>query len=464
MPIIAKGLTKILTVFSSAAIKVKWLTFLVLSVTAQDLWALECAPLTTELSQKTNAFLQPLNGYDSFQSITDADLALSCNHQFLNAKMDPWLRNDAPYSVGGDRQDNRLLFDLKEAWIELAGDNADLRVGNQIVSWGANDAINPTDVWNPSDLIDPFNPVKLPVEIIKLSVHPLAMGHLIWDFLASPQFRPHRLPIDVSGGPGSTRSLSPTDSRWLIQSPRVANFGGGVSLPVQYEILGSSKPTDWQLGTRLRFMSLASWDFSLSYSQTTYELPAITTKVHGTFGSPTLPVLISVQPNFYRVSTTGFDLSGVIGTVGVRAEGAIRTPVGSGVMGVPDQNTWVTGGLDRSFFIGKVELYLNAIFVFEDGTSVSNDPNALSTPSFEPWNRDLVIASELRFSRKTALGLRSINSFVDEDAWLHPYATFQASDFLKIELGADLFLGSALGFFGQYADNNRLTTAVTSSF
>ena len=100
-----------------------------------------------------------------------------------------------------------------------------------------------------------------------------------------------------------------------------------MSLPVQYEVDGSDKPNEWQLGTRLRLMRLSNWDFSVSYSQTTYQMPSITTTVRGTFGSPTLPVLISLFPHFYRVKTTGFDVSGAVGSVGVRAEGAVRNAV-----------------------------------------------------------------------------------------------------------------------------------------
>ena len=68
---------------------------------------------------------------------------------------------------------------IKEAWLEFVGDSFDLRTGNQIVSWGSSDGVNPTDVWNPSDLIDLFNSTKLPVELIKLSIHPLSMEHVI---------------------------------------------------------------------------------------------------------------------------------------------------------------------------------------------------------------------------------------------------------------------------------------------
>jgi hypothetical protein len=436
--------------------------FLFMLAPANRIYALSCPSPAFEFEQKSDAFLQPLNGYDSFESITDVDLSAGCGGEVFSFKLDPWVRNYAPYSVGGDAQGDHAFFDLKEGWVEVATDNFDIRVGDQVLSWGSADGVNPTDVWNSSDLIDPFSAAKLPAQIIKLAIHPLALEHFIWEFVASPEFRPHRLPIDTYDSAGSSRAVSPTDSRWLIQSPRLASIAG-VTVPVTYEVTGSNKPNDWQLGTRLRLMRLSKWDLSFSYSQTTYQMPAIKTQVHGTF-APGLPVLISLNPNFYRVGTAGFDAAGSIGEVGVRAEASFRDAISPATSGARSQVTWATLGMDRSFFFKKIELYLNAMFVFEDGSSVTSDPYALSVPNFEPWDRDLVLNGEIRFSQKTKAGLRSVSSFLNNDGWLHPYASSQLTDSFKVELAGDFFIGSQFGFFGQYADNNRITSDLTFNF
>ena len=130
----------------------------------------------------------------------------------------------------------------------------------------------------------------------------------------------------------------------------------------------------------------------------------------------------------------------------------------------PAQNTWATFGLDRSFSIGKVELYVNALFVYKDGTSVTSAPYSLSVPNFELWNRNLVMMGELRFRRKATLGLRAISSFVNQDGWLHPYGRLQLTDYFRAEVGADFFLGPVTGFYGQYSDNDRIPTALTLNF
>lgn len=417
-----------------------------------------------ELVQETDEFLQPLEAENSAQSITDLKLDWQFGNGTLNARLTPWLRTYAPNAVGGDVRMNQNYFDLKEGWLEIVGDNIDLRVGNQIVSWGSGDAINPTDIWNPSDLIDPFNSVTLPILMAKLSVHPISYQHIILDVIASPVFHSHRLPVFIDRDPNHVRALSITDSRWLIPSPSTLNTSGGVSVPVEYQITGAEIPPDWQTGARLRLMRLADWDFSLSESQTTERMPAFVTKVSGNINSPSLPVVVTLTPVFYRVNTVGFDAVGSISDFGVRFEIAKSDVLGKSPDEVSRSSVWATAGFDRSFFIAKTEIYLNSFFIFKQNSVHKLDSMVIGIPSFEPWDRDLATLLELRFSSKAKLGLRAINSFTNQDAWLHPFVSDQLIDSFKFEIGADFFVGSQSGIFGQYLDNNRVTSELTVNF
>ena len=417
-----------------------------------------------ELVQETDGFLQPLEAENSAQSITDLKLDWQFGNGTINARLTPWLRTYAPNSVGGDVRTVQNYFNLKEGWLEVVGDNIDLRVGNQIVSWGSGDAINPTDIWNPSDLIDPFNSVKLPILMAKLSVHPISYQHIILDLIASPIFQSHRLPVFIDRDPNHVRSLNITDSRWLIPSPSTLNTGGGVSVPVEYQITGAEIPLVWQTGARLRLMRLADWDFSLSESQSTERMPAFITKLTGDINSPSLPVVVTLTPVFYRVNTVGFDAVGSISDFGVRFEVAKTDVLGKSPDEVSRSSVWATVGFDRSFFIAKTEIYLNSFFIFKQNSVHKSDSMVIGIPSFEPWDRDLATLLELRFSSHLKLGLRTINSFINQDGWLHPFVSDQLIDNFKFEVGADFFVGSQSGVFGQYLDNNRVTSELTLNF
>jgi hypothetical protein len=417
-----------------------------------------------EVGQQTNAFTQPLNGYRSFESMTDLSANFGLSSDLFSFKLSPWTRTYVPLSVGGDAHEQRTYFEVKEGWLELAGDNADVRAGNQIISWGSADAVNPTDVWNASDLIDPLSATKLPITAIKLSLHPVAAEHWQLDLIAVPGFRPHRLPISIFEGTGQTQSVQLTDSRWLIPSPQSVNIGGGSVLPVEYEIRGADFPKDIQAGARLRIMRVSEWDFSFTYSQTTQQMPAFAAQTRGSPTNPALPLVVTLIPEFYRVGTVGFDAAGTVHSVGVRFEIAQRDALGSLSPEVSKASLWGTLGLDYSFFIGKTELYLNTLFVYKDTAPSRVDPLVLGVPSFEPWDRNLVFSVELRFSTRLKLGLRQVSSLVNQDGWLHPFVSYQAIDALKLELGGDVFFGSLTGVFGQYADNDRVTSTLVLDF
>ncbi len=433
-------------------------------VFTQSTGAAEWLPFQAELRQSSRAYMQKLYGYDNWASTTDAELSTGLNDNLLNAKLVPWIRLQVPSSVAGDQRASQVFLEAKEAWVETNHDNWDFRLGNQILVWGSGDFFNPTDVWNPTDFTDPIEPARLPLSLAKLSIHPLAFEHVILDLVATPQFRPHRLPFSYGEDPIARRNFAPTDSRWLVPTPTLAQITQNNVVPLTYHVTGAQPPNEWQGGARLRLIRIGGCDFNLSYSQTTLPMPAFETKVTGVINDPNLPIDITIMPIFYRVATTGLDAAGAIGPIGVRLELAQRNARNSVSSVVPLQTNLGSLGFDYTFPMGKSEIYLNAVFLMKDSPGSTAVQTVFSIPNFEPFDRNLLFVIEDRVTSKFHLGIRGIGSLVNEDSWVSPSASYTFGDHTIVEVGIDLFAGSEKGAYGQYRENNRVRSLITLQY
>lgn len=441
---------------------------------SQDVAAgVQMHPLAGELKQSTQVYLQPLQGYDSASSITELEVSTGFESGFLNVKINPWVRALGPYAVGGDRRSYQIFFEAKEAWLELYSDDVDLRLGNQILTWGSSDSFSPNDVWNPVDLIDPLQPIKLPVPLAKLSFHPRFAEDFILDLVAVPQFRPHLLPIRIFDGASQSFVVFKEDSRWLIPTPSLARLGSDNAVPITYRVDGADRPQDWQWGGRLRMLRAGGWDFALNYSQTTLPMPVFETKFQGVINDPELPIDISLRPLFYRATSWGIDGNGTWGPWGLRFDLALRQSVASDLTSdlngnlnpvIPAKTYLGVVGIDRVFYIKKNEFYVNAMLVYKEDTDVILSDVTIGVPNFEPWDRNLILVLENRFSAKVKGGFRSVTSFQQEDGWISPYGSYLFADSLLFEVGVDLFWGSVVGAYGQFKDNQRFRSLLSYNF
>jgi hypothetical protein len=428
--------------------------------------AFETQPVQAELKQSTRVYAQPIDGYDSAASTSDIEIGSGLTNGMFNSKLVLWGRADTPYSVAADVRPARFFLEAKEGWIEALGDNWDLRVGNQIISWGSSDLVAPTDVWNSIDFLDPFEPVKVPLALAKLSIHPLAAEHFILDLIASPQFRPNQLPIDIYEGRGKSSPFAITDSRWLIPSPSLARLSKDTVVPLTYQITGADFPQEWQAGARLRMVRLAGWDLAFSYSETTLSMPVFETRLKGNINNPSLPIEITLVPIFYRVSTIGFGASGAMGPFGIRLDVAERTALTeTQSTAVPKKTHLSILGVDTSFSVRKSEIYLNLIFALKEDVGLAGPTTTtVGVPNFEPWDRNLILLAEFRYSTSTKIGVRAVASLIHQDGWISPFASTVFAEKLTVELGFDSFVGSTTGAYGQYQDNNRFRSLLSLGF
>ena len=182
-------------------------------------------------------------------------------------------------------------IELREAYLAFYPNWGEVKIGKQIHSWGAADAINPTDNLNPYDYYYMFK-VGTGKKIGKLSLaSTVYRENYQVELIMSPYFTPNRIPYGEKDFPLAL------DKKPLIK------------YPVKNEL---------ELGVRFQ-TSLAGGDISLSYFKGSDRMPSVQ--------SAYLPITSNMVRNFdlgYRKTTVlGSDFVTFLGDFTIRAEGAL---------------------------------------------------------------------------------------------------------------------------------------------
>ena len=182
-------------------------------------------------------------------------------------------------------------IELREAYVAFYPNWGEVKIGKQIHSWGAADAINPTDNLNPYDYYYMFK-AGTGKKIGKLSLaSTVYRENYQVELIVSPYFTPNRIPYGEKDFPLAL------DKKPLIK------------YPVKNEL---------ELGVRFQ-TSLAGGDISLSYFKGSDRMPSVQ--------SAYLPITSNMVRNFdlgYRKTTVlGSDFVTFLGDFTIRAEGAL---------------------------------------------------------------------------------------------------------------------------------------------
>lgn len=420
-------------------------------------------PLQGRFALNGGVYLQPLRGYEGFASSAEAELGTTWKNDSFGIRIMPWAKVNFPDDRAVSNKRAVIFPDAKEAWVEYVADDWDFRAGLQQLAWGTADGINPTDLWNPWDMTDPFNPVKLATPAAKLSFHPLALDRVALDLIFIPRFRANRLPIDLDQD--GVRSFSAKDSRWLQNIPTKVRLTGVGNLPVAYELAPSAYPTRWEAGARLRFLRIGGWDFSLSGGESVVKTPQVNFTVKGGL-APDFTVTTRIFPSFYRVRAIGFDAAGSLGAVGLRAEASLRKPTGDTNGAVPSQTAIGVAGADYTVpgeLLGA-NLYLNASYVRKEEKGAARTNFTTGLTDIEPWDSTLLLVAELRWGQRYVIGGRGVESLRNAGYWVRPYLRHTAWDNWAFEANADFFGGSPQGALGQFRDNRRAGLSVVRTW
>jgi hypothetical protein len=339
---------------------------------------------------------------------------------------------------------DRTGFTLNEAWLDWSAGGFSLRLGRQLVSWGAADGRILTDVVCPQNLsayagLD-FAGSRLAVDGIKLRY---AFPALAIEALWLPLFSPARLP-------GEQNPL------YAVLYPSSIDMGG-TALPVSIQDDALPRTiADGEYGLRISWYTSAI-DFSVMGFYGWNDIPFMEKNLIAT------PAGFELSPAYERTITAGADASIPIGDFLLRLEtawtggGRYERPaaetaaiLGSGQTEKPveKQRLQVLAGIDwnPSVWGFSAQYYEDLL------------PDAYSGGTERPWRKNGVTLRIARsFFRETFnLAAWCYLDLYDFDTAGSVSAEYALTDALKLSLGSDFFTGG-INSRGSYAAYKDLT-------
>ena len=236
-------------------------------------------------------------------------------------------------------------FESQAAYIDVLDllPYLDLRVGRQIVHWGAADMFNPTNNLNSLDLEDPLKfGETIANQMIKLDWNP-GGGDFIFSAAWVPVFQPAQLPASALlaiGDPSAELPFARPADR--LEAERLRNIWlrnpdfYQVDQPAVNADLPDFNLNNTQVGVRVQWL-VGLFDMSVSYYRGRDCIPVSRASYSTTYstgltsenGTPILGVGTDVRLVYPRKQVVGFDLSGqlpFLDDAGLWLEGALVFP------------------------------------------------------------------------------------------------------------------------------------------
>jgi hypothetical protein len=313
--------------------------------------------------------------------------------------------------------------DLAEGWLGVSLGNLEARVGRQIVVWGRADRLNPTDNLsgrNYTLLLASDEEQRLGPGMVQMR-----WGRRAWtlDAYWIPEFRPNIFPVDR---PPPGVALLPDRKR---------NRAGQFAFKVDY----SSGKVDGSV----------SWFHGIDRTRDVHPAP------------PPPGYLLGIEQRYADIDAYGGDLAGAVGPLGWRVEAAYthveRAPLDPFTK---RSNFWMVGGIDLGLGNGSnlnLQYSVRRIFDYSDPRRLP-DPaqRAIASLSATVNNQlDRVQnGATLRLARSffndtLQTEISAIHTFETRDTAIRPKLGYAISDRLHLAVGADIFAGPSLSYFGR---------------
>ncbi|MDR0642979.1 MAG: hypothetical protein LBG07_11030 [Treponema sp.] len=336
----------------------------------------------------------------------------------------------------------RSGFSLGEAWIDWNAGGFSLRLGRQLLSWGAADGLILTDVVCPQNLTSfaglDFAGSRLAVDGIKLRyAFPILAVETLW----LPFFTPARLPDD-------------TNRLYSIFYPSSVD-AGGVTLPLSYT--GPVPPrAGGEYGLRLScYTPLMDFSFMGFYGWN--DIPWTSKTLSSGSGSPG----IEVMQGYNRIITAGIDAGIPLDKVLLRLEAAWSG--GGRYDRPPGESAALLSGGQRDEPLKRHNLKMLAGLDWNPpGWSLSAQyyedllPEAHGGGTARPWRKNgfsLSLAKSL-FRETLSLSAWCYLDLRDFDTAGSVSAVYALTDALSLSLGSDFFTGGIdrRGSYAAYRD------------
>jgi hypothetical protein len=444
---------------------------------------------------------------DVFELLTRARLHVTSRFKRwakvrLEARLTHWVSCERPGSDqvlwlgNGEAWRSRAEVELGEAYVDLYLGPVDLRLGQQIVSWGLSELINPNDVVNPRDLRQGLlafdDDLRLPVLAVRASYH--------WRWLKVeavwlPLFKPHRMDLYGSDfallGPGASSRLAQAEHHVeRLLDPTLHRLA-------QPLLLQTQRPADDLTGSAAGFrvaVAHRGWDVALQYFFGWDLTPALTVdeQLYGLAVEGRLFVndninLAALLPlmegrslyrsTFERTHQLGLSVGKVFEQVAVKLDvsyqpdrGFLRTdpvagPYGNDVIDLRVEHHTLGSALSVEYAWGSklVALLQGVHLALLDRRR--SDTRELMGFLREPHAAVLVALVRLQLLRQTLLiTAAGAVDLLHGSFTLAPMVHYRITDQWRVGVGALVFEGKADTLFGAWTKNDLLWADVRWSF
>lgn len=325
---------------------------------------------------------------------------------------------------------SRVSWDIREGYAQLTLGSVDFRAGRQVIVWGRADKVNPTDAWSTRDFK-----------------------------LLAPNDDDQRLGVaslQATWNAGAYRAIALWQPEWRYPGSPRPPLPPGISLQ-EIPPLHSAQ----QFGVKLDH-SGEGLDWSISYSHSINRMPDISVL------SPE-PQGLQLGLVYRTVGIVGADGAIPVGRFGLRGEVAYTRTEGHDGSDPLSQkrNVFAVVGCERTF--GGV-LNINAQYLYRR-TFDFLPPSSLSNPNIRLLAEQVDLLSNqlaphmhgasLRINHKAwnetlESEISAVMWFKEGDTAILPKMTYALTDRLKGIVGAELYRGPPVSFFGRL---RRVSTA-----
>ncbi len=337
-----------------------------------------------------------------------------------------------------DALQDRSGIEVREAFVDLTGKHAALRVGRQVVTWGVGDLLFANDIF-PKDWVAlftgrPMEYLKVGSDALKLDLHP---GAIDAEIIVLPFFQPDRYP---------------TGDRLLLPDP----FPLG--LPRLEEKRQRSLEKVELAGKLSRYVS--DWSLSLYGAKLFYRSPAMA------LDDSVAPSAVRVfypRLNTYGASAAGSFLGGIVALEGAywdsEHDRAGTNPA------VENSTVKMLAGYSRP--LGRdatLELQGYSEWLLDYDAYRVTLPAGFPPRDERRW---LVTGrlTQLLWNQTLTGSLFAFWGVTDWDGYLIPSARYAATDNVWVEVGANLFVGrDSHTMFGALDRNDNVYATVRYSF
>ncbi len=245
-----------------------------------------------------------------WQIVLDVDLVTGSEVPRVQFQEEGVVETSDPWQIRADS----AYLDLRDVLMH----GLDIRVGRQVVSWGAADVFNPTDALAAKSFEDPGKfGENLPSP--SLNIH-YTFGGLDLNLIYVDKFQAPRLP-----GGLEEQFFSPSRIPPEFADLAAPFLEGGGSVDVT---LNAQVPSDSLFGVRLSG-SVTDFDYSISYSDTRETIPVLHAIDVTRFDPDSLTAAVTADLFFPKKKVYGVDIAGqlpFLGNAGAWAEAAWNVP------------------------------------------------------------------------------------------------------------------------------------------